>query len=152
MKYCYCLHLRQSIKNTIKSLVKGQEITFLGNTLFIYDLFPEIEVFSDNSVLDLVFIPGCMSLRISETKQDSWLHGMSLSFSGFFPVLSSQCSRNHSFKSDCSYLLPVNFQLMKMYSKSTTSCQKNRNGNWRILISRSGFSSGNVQNRQGICK
>lgn len=76
MKYCYCLHLRQSIKNTIEILVKGQEITFHGNILFKYDLFPEIEIFSDNSVLDLVFIPGCMSLRISETKKGSLVNGI----------------------------------------------------------------------------
>lgn len=45
--------------------MKGQEITFHDNILVIYDLFPEIEVLSGNSALDLAFLPGCMSVVTS---------------------------------------------------------------------------------------
>ena len=48
-----------------KNLMKGQEITFCDNVLFIYDLFPETEFLSDSSILDLEFIPGCMPIVMS---------------------------------------------------------------------------------------
>lgn len=48
-----------------KNLMKGQEITFCDNILFIYDLFPETEFLSDSSILDLEFIPGCMPIVMS---------------------------------------------------------------------------------------
>lgn len=46
--------------NTIKHLMRGQEITFHDNVSAAYDLFPEIGVLSDNSVFDPVFTWGFM--------------------------------------------------------------------------------------------
>lgn len=42
-------------KNTIKNLMRGQEMTLHDNVWATYDLFPGIEVLSDNSVFDPVF-------------------------------------------------------------------------------------------------
>lgn len=65
--------------------MKGQEIDFHNKILAIYDLFPETEVLSGNSVLDLVFIPGCMSTVVCQAALLFLIfYGMSLSFSGFF--------------------------------------------------------------------
>lgn len=67
--------------------MKGQEITFHDNILVIYDLFPEIEVLSGNSALDLAFIPGCMSVVVMSCLAVSYVLWHVIIFLQIFSVL-----------------------------------------------------------------
>lgn len=69
--------------------MKGQEITFHDNILVIHDLFPETEDLSGNSVLDLVFIPGCMSVVVMSYLAVSYILWHVIFFFWIFSLLTS---------------------------------------------------------------